>query len=176
MIIKKEILLKWSSITLQGLIRLWWNSVHRTVLSISRSREEDDNDWSTLSWVIATNVIIPWSFTRKKNKCLRIDRKVSYLVELEKLYLWEKNQPSISFLWERYRSQNFSWKFPKKPKTFVGLSFFLLYGQKWISNIYSCSSWARAFAHMFLLILHLYEKSVFWCTLVISDRNDNAHN
>ncbi len=68
--------------------------------------------------------------------------------------------------WERYRSHNFSWKsrkFVKNQKfakfsNFVGLIFFLLNGQKWIPNIYSCSSWARAFAHMFLLILHLYKK------------------
>jgi hypothetical protein len=48
-----------NTITLQRLIRLWWNFVHRTVLLISRSREEDENDWSTPSWFIAKNVVIP---------------------------------------------------------------------------------------------------------------------
>ncbi len=47
------------TITLQGLIRLWRNFVQRTVSSISRSREEDEKDWSTPSWFIAKNVIIP---------------------------------------------------------------------------------------------------------------------
>ncbi len=74
----------------------------------------------------------------------------------------------------RYRSHNFSWKSWKFVKTkkfakFVGLRFFILYGQnKWISTIYSCSSWARGFAHMFLLILHLYKKNFFgthWLSL-----------
>ncbi len=67
----------------------------------------------------------------------------------------------------RYRSHNFSWeswKFVKKQKkfaNFVGLIFFILHDQKWIPNVNSCSSWARAFAHMFLLILHLYKKKIF---------------
>jgi hypothetical protein len=39
-------------------------------------------------------------FLPKKHKSLRIDRKIFDLVELEKLYLWQQNQPSISFLWE----------------------------------------------------------------------------
>ncbi len=58
----------------------------------------------------------------------------------------------------------------------MGLIFLLLYGQKWIPNIYSYSSWARAFANMFPLILHLCQKKIFWDRLVISDRNDSAHN
>jgi hypothetical protein len=105
-----------NTITLQRLIWLWSNFVHRTVLLISRSREEDENDWSTPSGVIPKNLIIPddlFHGAPHKKKCLRIDRKVSYLVELEKLHMWEKNQPSISFLWEWYRSHNFSLKSSK---------------------------------------------------------------
>ncbi len=54
---------------------------------------EDEHDWSTPSWFIAKNVIIPVGLfhgvsPKKKHKCLRIDRKISYLVELEKLCLW----------------------------------------------------------------------------------------
>jgi hypothetical protein len=52
---------------------------------------EDENDWSTPTWVIAKNVIFPGGLfhgvsPKKKRECLRIDRKVSYLIELEKLY------------------------------------------------------------------------------------------
>jgi hypothetical protein len=63
----------------------------------------------------------------------------------------------------RYRTHNFSWKswkFVKNKKIckICGVDFFLLYGRKSIPNIYCCLSWARAFAHMFFLILHLYKK------------------
>jgi hypothetical protein len=118
-----------NTITLQRIIRLWWNFVHRTVSLISRSREEDENDWSTPSWFIAKNVIIPVGLFhgvshKKKHKCLPIDRKVSYLVELEKLYLWLKKSAINIVPLVRYRSRNFSWKswkFLKNEKTLQNL-------------------------------------------------------
>jgi hypothetical protein len=58
----------------------------------------------------------------------------------------------------------------------VGLIFFLLYGQKGIPNIYSCSSWPRAVAHMFLLILHLNKKNVFRYTLRVGVRVESGVN
>ncbi len=141
------------TITLQRIIRLWSNFVYRTVLLISQSREEDEIDWSThLPELYQKMWLFLMAYSMEfltKHKCFWIERKVSVLVELQKFYLWFKYQPSLSFLGERYRSHSFSWKSSKfgknkKNRKICGLEFFfILYDQKWIPNIYFCSSFLQ---------------------------------
>jgi hypothetical protein len=124
------------TITLQRFIRLWWNFVHRTVLLISRSREEDENGWSTPSWVIPKNVIIPVSLfhgVSPKKKQVSLNRPKDILSFRASKVVFVVKKSAITIVPSgRYRSYSFSWKswkFEKNQKNwkickFCGLDFF----------------------------------------------------
>jgi hypothetical protein len=162
------------TITLQRFIRLWWNFVHRIVLLESRSREEDENDWSTVSWVIAKHVIIPADLfhgvSPKKTQVSPNRPKGILSCRAWKVVFVVKKSAITIVPLGRYRCHNYSWKswkFVKNKKNlqickFCGLDFFHIIWRKWIPNIYPCSSWARALTRILLLILHWYKKFFFW--------------
>jgi hypothetical protein len=81
-----------------------------------------------------------------------------------------------------YRSHSFSWKswkFVKNEKNLQNLwaSFFSYYRVKNEFQIYILVYHELAHSPTyFLLFYSCIKKNVFWCTLMISDTNDNAHN
>jgi hypothetical protein len=157
-----------NTITLQRLIRLWWNFVHRTVLLISRSSSKMRTMGSHLPELYQKMWLFLWAYSmeflpKKTQVSLNRPKGILYFRAWKVVFVVKKSAIIIVPL-GRYRSYSFSWKFWKFVKNkkickFCGLDFFLLYGQKSIPNIYSCSSWARAVAHMLLLILNFYKKS-----------------
>jgi hypothetical protein len=163
-------------------VRLWWNFLHSLVSSISRSSSKMRSIGPQFLELSQKMWLFVWTYsmeflTKKPQVSPNRPKGILSCRAWKVVFVVKKSAINIVPL-GRYRPHNFtwkSWKFVKNKKIrkFCGLYFFPSYGQKWIPNIYSCSSWARAFAHMFLLILHLYKKNVFWYTLMISDRNDN---
>ncbi len=121
------------TITLQRLIRLWWNFLHRTVLTISRSSSEMRTIGPHLPELYQKMWLFLWAysmeFLSKKTQVYPNRPNIILSCRAWKVVFVIKISAINIVPLGRYRSHNFSWKswkFVKNQKIckFCGLEFF----------------------------------------------------
>jgi hypothetical protein len=173
------------TITLQGLIRLWWNFEHRTVLTISRSSSQMRTIGPYLPELYQKMWLFLWAYsmeflTKKTQVSLNRPKGILSCRAWKVVFVVIKSAINIVPL-GRYRSHNFSWKYWKVVKNqkickFCGLECFpIIWSKMNFKYIFLFVMSSRIRPHV-SCYLHLYKKFFFWYTLVISDRNDRSHN